>query len=108
MTHIERIVQELPTVGPDVERDRQAPGRMDAAAAVYSASLPTGIAIPPAPWSPRPRIRSLSVTTIRRMSSPADRRMTSILPTSSGVIQTPRGRRMTWLNCWQARPTVGV
>ena len=38
-------------------------------AAVYSASFPIGIAMPPAPWSPRPRIRSLSVTTIRRTSS---------------------------------------
>ena len=108
VTDVERIVQELAAVGPDIERDGQRLRRIDPAAAVYRASLPTGIAIPPAPWSPRPRMRSLSVTTIRRMSSPADRRMTSIRPTSSGVIQTPRGRRMMWLNCWQARPTVGV
>ena len=38
-------------------------------AAVYSASLPIGMAMPPAPWSPRPRIRSLSVTTMSRTSS---------------------------------------
>ena len=27
---------------------------------------------------------------------------------SAGVIQTPRVRRMMWLNSWHARPTVGV
>jgi hypothetical protein len=53
-------------------------------------------------------MRSLSVTTIRRMASPAAKRMWSIRPTSSGVIQTPRGRRKMWLKFWQARPTVGV
>ena len=31
-----------------------------------------------------------------------------IRSTSAGVIQTPRVRRMMWLNSWHARPTVGV
>ena len=30
VTEVERVVQELPTVGPDVERDGQRPGRIDA------------------------------------------------------------------------------
>jgi len=36
------------------------------AKAVYNDNLPTGIPIPHAPRSPRPRIRSPSVTTIAR------------------------------------------
>ena len=77
--------------------------------AVYSASLPMGIAIPPAPWSPRPRIRSLSVTTMSRTSSYGPwRRSCGMRSRSSGVIQVPRVRRMMWLNSWHARPTVGV
>ncbi len=68
-----------------------------------------GMPIPPAPWSPSPRIRSLSVTTISRTSSYGPWRSTcGIRSRSSGVIQTPRVRRMMWLNSWQARPTVGV
>jgi hypothetical protein len=78
-------------------------------AAVYSASLPIGIAMPPAPWSPSPRIRSLSVTTISRTSSYGPWRSTSgIRSRSAGVIHVPRVRRRMWLNCCVARPTVGV
>ncbi len=78
-------------------------------AAVYSASLPIGIAMPPAPWSPRPRIRSLSVTTTSRTSSNGPwRRRSGMRSTSAGVIHVPRVRRMMWLNSWVARPTVGV
>ena len=55
-------------------------------AAVYSASLPIGIAIPPAPWSPRPRIRSLSVTTMSRTSSYGPWR------SSDGIRSTSAGR----------------
>ena len=78
-------------------------------AAVYSASLPMGMAMPPAPWSPRPRIRSLSVTTMSRTSLKGPWRSTrGMRSTSSGVIQVPRVRRMMWLYSWHARPTVGV
>jgi hypothetical protein len=78
-------------------------------AAVYRASLPIGIAMPPAPWSPSPRMRSLSVTTMSRTSSKgAARRTSGIRSRSAGVSQMPRVRRTMWLNSWQARPTVGV
>ena len=78
-------------------------------AAVYSASLPIGMAIPPAPWSPSPRIRSLSVTTMSRTSSNGPwRRSSGMRSRSAGVIHVPRVRRMMWLNSWHARPTVGV
>ena len=78
-------------------------------AAVYSASLPVGMAMPPAPWSPSPRIRSLSVTTMSRTSSNGPwRRRVGIRSRSAGVIHVPRVRRMMWLNSWHARPTVGV
>ena len=78
-------------------------------AAVYSASLPIGMAIPPAPWSPRPRMRSLSVTTTSRTSANGPWRSRSgTRSMSDGVIQVPRVRRMMWLNYWHASPTVGV
>ncbi len=65
--------------------------------------------MPPTPWSPNPRMRSLSVTTMSRMSSKAAFRSTCAMwPRCSGVIQMPRARRKMWLNSWQARPTVGV
>ena len=64
-----------------------------------------GMAIPPAPWSPRPRILSLSVTTMSRTSSYGPwRRRVGIRSRSAGVIQVPRVRRMMWLNSWTARP----
>ena len=79
------------------------------ATAVYRASLPMGMPMPPAPWSPRPRIRSLSVATMRRTSSKgALRRTSSIRPRWPGVIQSPRPLRKIRLYSWQAWPTVGV
>ena len=61
-------------------------------AAVYRASLPMGMAIPPAPWSPRPRIRSLSVTTMSRTSSYGPwRRRVGMRSRSAGVIQVAAG-----------------
>ena len=55
-------------------------------------------------------MRSLSVTTIRRMSS--NGRVAQHLVDAGrggpGVIQSPRARRKMWLYSWQAWPTVGV
>ena len=79
------------------------------APAEYRASLPMAMPIPPAPRSPKPRIRSLSVaTTSRTPRRPELRSSSPTASTSSGVIQIPRGRRMVRLYSWQARPTVGV
>src|SRR5512135_2910392 len=47
------------------------------APAEYRASLPTGMPMPPAPWSPRPRMRSPSVTTMTRTSRFGQLRRTS-------------------------------
>ena len=110
MAEVERVGQEGRVVGPDVERDRQGQ-RPDGSRRppCTAASLPIGMAMPPAPWSPRPRIRSLSVTTMSRTSSNGPWRSSSgIRSRSAGVIHVPRVRRMMWLNSWQARPTVGV
>src|SRR5579859_2527185 len=72
-------------------------------------SLPIGMPIPPAPWSPSPRMRSLSVATISRVPGwPALRSNSGIRCRSPGVIHSPRGRRTTWLNFRHASPTVGV
>ena len=47
--------------------------------------------MPPAPWSPRPRMRSLSVTTMSRTPGwPALRSISGMWSMSSGVIHTPR------------------
>ena len=57
------------------------------AQAVYSVSLPMGMPMPCAPRSPRPRIRSPSVTTIMRMSSAGQFASTSATrPRSSEVM----------------------
>ncbi len=79
-------------------------------AAQYSASLPMEIAMPPAPWSPMPRMDSLSVATMSFTGRPsvALRSTSATRPRWSGVIHTPRARRKTWLNSRVARPTVGV
>ena len=68
------------------------------------------MAMPPAPWSPMPRIDSLSVATIRRTgSSPAASFKTRAMrPRKSGVSHTPRARRNTWLKLRVASATVGV
>src|SRR6516164_5329478 len=51
------------------------------------------MAIPPAPWSPSPRMRSLSVTTIRRMSRWRKlRSRCAIWPRSLGQRNSPLGR----------------
>ena len=54
-------------------------------------------------------MRSLSVTTMSRTSGKGQLlRSCGMRSMSAGVIQMPRVRRMMWLNCWQACPTVGV
>ncbi len=64
------------------------------APATYSASLPIGMPMPPQPWSPSPRMRSLSVATISRMSWYGEFLSTLWMSsTSSGVIQSPRAVR---------------
>ncbi len=81
------------------------------AAAVYTASLPTEISIPPTPWSPIPRMPSESVATSRSTSSPPSPVLRNASSTSSGWSTdryTPRVRRNSWLNRSIARPTVGV
>jgi hypothetical protein len=54
-------------------------------------------------------MRSLSVTTMSRMSSKGALPSTSSMrPRWPGVIQMPRARRKMWLYSWHALPTVGV
>ena len=54
-------------------------------------------------------MRSLSVTTISRMSRYGKLRSRSgIRSMSSGVSQIPRTSRTMWLKRWHASPTVGV
>ena len=54
------------------------------AAAVYTASLPTEISMPPTPWSPIPRMPSESVATSRSTSSAPSPVLRSAVSTSSG------------------------
>ncbi len=80
-------------------------------AAVYTASLPTAMPIPPTPQSPMPRIAPASVATIRSTSpgpSPGAHSDVSISSGWSTDRYTPRGRRYSWLYCSIACPTVGV
>ncbi len=65
--------------------------------------------MPPAPWSPSPRMRSPSVTTMiatsRRGQFPSTR---ATRPRSFALMKMPRGRWNMCPNCWHANPTVGV
>ena len=64
---IQRIVEQCLVVGSDVELIGSVSAGCMPAAAVYNDNLPIEMPMPPAPWSPMPRIDSLSVTTISRM-----------------------------------------
>ncbi len=68
------------------------------------------IAMPPAPWSPMPRIDSLSVATMRRTGwLPTTSLSTRAMrPRQPGDMNTPRARRNTWLKLRVASATVGV
>ena len=62
--------------------------------AVYRESLPIGIPSPPAPWSPIPRMRSPSVTTMTSISGLGRFRRSAGMESRSGYeMNSPRGRR---------------
>jgi hypothetical protein len=80
------------------------------AAAVYTASLPTAIWIPPTPQSPIPRISSASLQTIRSTSPGPSWSVTKAFSIWSGWSidkKMPRGRRYSWEYFSIASPTVG-
>src|SRR5260221_5857235 len=62
------IVEPLLIVGPYIQHDGQCSFRTNSPMSVYKDSFPIGIPMPPAPWSPMPRMRSPSVTTITSTS----------------------------------------
>ena len=106
---VQRVGQQLGVIGPDVQADRQGQARVDAARRRCTArACRSGWPCRPRPRSPRPRMRSLSVTTMSRTSVYGPlRRISGIRSRSCGVIQAPRVRRRTWLNSWQAQPDRG-
>jgi len=71
--------------------------------------LPIGLPRPPAPWSPSPRMRSPSVTTITSvLSNSGLARICRIEPRRGRLRNSPRGLRNSRLNERQPAPTVGV
>ena len=69
MPDVERVIEQRWLFVPTSSETGRVSEGWRPHAAVYRASFPTGMPMPPAPWSPRPRIRSLSVTTISRTSA---------------------------------------
>ena len=80
---------------------------------LYSKILPSAMPMPPAPRSPRPKIRSPSVTTATLRSSASDGGARDLsasptLPLSSAVMYTPCCAMGSLWYVWHASPTVGV